>query len=74
MNNKRVLIYGSLAIPIAILGMPLYIYLPTYYVESIGLNTATVEITLFIARVLDVIADPFIGRALIDILVKKVLF
>lgn len=63
MNNKRVLIYGSLAIPIAILGMPLYIYLPTYYVESIGLNTAIVGITLFIARVLDMIADPFIGRA-----------
>ena len=61
--NSRVISYGIFAIPIAILGMPLYIYLPTFYVEYIGLNTAIVGITLFIARVLDMIADPFIGRA-----------
>ncbi|MGA1932193.1 MFS transporter [Arcobacter sp. YIC-464] len=62
MTNKRVLNYGVLAIPIAILGMPLYIYLPTFYVQDIGLNTALVAALLFFARLLDMFADPFIGN------------
>ena len=58
----RTLIYGVLAIPIAFLGLPLYIYLPTFYVSTVQLDVAMVGIVLFFARIIDMIADPFIGR------------
>lgn len=62
LKNKTVFYYGIIGIPIAFLGFPLYIYLPTFYVETIGLNIASVGIILFIARLIDMFADPFIGQ------------
>mgnify|MGYP000268282757 CR=1 FL=1 len=47
--------------PLAILGVPLYIYLPTYYATNINLSLSSVGILLFIARLTDVISDPFFG-------------
>jgi len=58
---KSLLIYGSLAAPLAMLGLPLYIYLPTYYSQTIGMDIAIVGIVLFLARLSDVFIDPFIG-------------
>ena len=62
LKSKEVFLYGILGIPIAFLGFPLYIYLPTFYVEHIGLTIGFVGYILLIARILDMIADPFIGR------------
>ncbi|PLY11462.1 MAG: MFS transporter [Arcobacter sp.] len=61
--NKNIakIAYGTLAIPIAFLGLPIYIYLPNFYVNEIGLNVALVGIALFLSRLLDMISDPFIG-------------
>jgi len=61
-SNIRTIVYGILAIPIAFLGLPLYIYLPNFYVNEVGLNVAIVGIVLFLSRLVDMIADPFIGR------------
>ncbi|QKJ23033.1 MFS transporter [Poseidonibacter lekithochrous] len=69
-NLLRVLTYGILAIPIAFLGLPLYIYLPNFYVNEVGMNVAVVGAVLFIARLLDMLADPFIGR-LSDTRIKR---
>ena len=57
-----VFLYGILGIPIAFLGFPLYIYLPTFYVEHIGLSVGVVGFILLFARLADMILDPFIGR------------
>lgn len=62
LKSKAILLYGILGIPIAFLGFPLYIYLPSFYVENIGLNIGVVGAILLIARLIDMIADPFIGR------------
>lgn len=62
--------YGVLAIPIAFLGLPIYIYLPNFYVNEIGLNVALVGIALFLSRLLDMFIDPFIGL-ISDKYVKK---
>jgi len=61
--NKNIakITYGILAIPIAFLGLPIYIYLPNFYVNEIGLNVALVGIALFLSRLLDMVSDPFIG-------------
>lgn len=62
LKNKTVFFYGILGIPIAFLGFPLYIYLPTFYVQTVGLNIGDVGFILLIARIIDMIFDPFIGH------------
>ena len=57
-----VFLYGILGIPIAFLGFPLYIYLPTFYVEHVGLSVGLVGFILLFTRLVDMVLDPFIGR------------
>ncbi len=61
LNKKTIIYYSLLAIPLAIVGLPLYIYLPTFYVSDVGINVALVGLILFIARLTDVFTDPFFG-------------
>ena len=53
--------YGLPALPLAALGLPLYIYLPTFYADQLGLGLTLVGSILLISRVTDVISDPLIG-------------
>lgn len=62
LKSNEIFLYGILGVPIAFLGFPLYIYLPTFYVEYVNLNVGTVGIILLVARLLDMILDPFIGK------------
>lgn len=61
LSKKTIIYYSLIAIPLAIVGLPLYIYLPTFYVSSVGLSVTSVGIILFIARLSDVFTDPFFG-------------
>lgn len=61
LSSLTILSYGSLGLPLAMLGLPLYIYLPIYYTDSVGLSIAMVGILLMVARIVDMIADPLIG-------------
>jgi GPH family glycoside/pentoside/hexuronide:cation symporter len=58
---SRYWFYGLPGLPLAALGLPLYIYLPTFYAEQLGIGLAAVGIALLIARVSDVLTDPLIG-------------
>ncbi len=60
-DSRSYLLYALLALPLALLGLPLYIYLPTYYAQEIGLGVFGVGATLLVARVLDMLLDPIIG-------------
>jgi len=60
-QTKTNLIYGLLAIPLAIIGTPIYIYLPTYYSTTVGLSIGAVGAVLFLSRLGDVISDPIVG-------------
>jgi len=47
----RVLVaYGAPALPLAALGLPVFIHLPTFYATSMGLGFATVGAILLFAR------------------------
>ena len=59
---KTLLAYGALGLPLAALNLPLYVYLPAFYAEEIGLGLTTVGLVLFAARLLDTITDPVIGE------------
>ncbi len=53
------LVYGLPGLPLAMLGLPLYMYLPSHYAGYLGL--ATVGAVLLLARLWDVITDPVVG-------------
>ena len=55
--------YGALGFALSVVGIPLFMYLPTFYATDIGLDVATVGMILLVARSLDMILDPLIGHA-----------
>ncbi|MDJ0895107.1 MAG: MFS transporter [Alphaproteobacteria bacterium] len=55
------LFYSLPALPMAMLGLPMYVYVPTFYADGLGLGLASVGAVLLAARLLDVITDPLIG-------------
>ncbi|MFB4205332.1 MULTISPECIES: MFS transporter [Arhodomonas] len=58
--GRRVLLaYGAPALPLAVLGIPMYVFLPGFYGERLGL--AGVGTALLLARLWDVVTDPAIG-------------
>ena len=63
MFNSKVKLasYGVPAVAISLLGLPLYVYLPTYYAQNVGLGVFSVGVVLFFARVFDMFIDPLIG-------------
>lgn len=58
---KKYIFYALPAMPLALLGLPLYVYLPTFYAQDIGLGVFCVGIVLLVARLLDMFLDPLIG-------------
>lgn len=60
--SKKILIaYGLPGLPLAVLGLPLFIYLPTFYAETVGIDLAVVGLVLLLARLWDVVTDPLVG-------------
>ncbi len=62
LGTRQLLAYGALGLPLAALNLPLYLYLPTFYAQSMGLGLAAVGAVLFVARLLDTFSDPLIGE------------
>lgn len=62
LSKLKLFSYSLFAIPLAILGLPLYIYLPTFYVKDVGIDIVLVGLVLLIARIIDMFTDPIIGR------------
>ena len=55
--------YGALGFALSVVGIPLFMYLPTFYASDVGIDVATVGIILLVARSLDMLLDPLIGHA-----------
>jgi len=53
--------YGSLALPIATIGLPLSIYLAPFYAGEIGLPLAALGTAMLLARLADIVIDPIVG-------------
>lgn len=56
------LAYGGLGLPLAFVALPLYVVLPNHYATEFGIPLATLGALLLGARLLDAVADPWIGR------------
>lgn len=49
-GRGTLLMYGASGFPLALLGLPLYVYLPTYYAEDLGLGLAATGGILLLVR------------------------
>jgi GPH family glycoside/pentoside/hexuronide:cation symporter len=56
--------YGALGLPLAFLALPLYVTLPHHYAVVHGMPLAVLGAVLLGTRLLDAVADPFIGQAI----------
>lgn len=61
MTRSDYLAYGLLRAPLALLELPLFVLLPAFYADKLGLSLATVGAVLFLTRAIDAVADPAIG-------------
>lgn len=61
LTSGQILAYGLPGLPLAVLLLPLFVIIPTFYADDLGLGLATVGGVLFFARIWDVVSDPLIG-------------
>lgn len=61
MPLATLLFYALPAVPIAALTLPLYIIVPTFYSETLGLSLGAVGGAIIAVRVIDAVTDPVIG-------------
>lgn len=61
-TRGRLAAYGVPGLPMAILGLPLFVFLPTFYAEFTGIGLAMVGFILLAARLFDVVTDPLVGH------------
>ncbi len=62
LNARDGLAYGALGLPLAFVALPLYVVLPNHYATTFGVPLAALGALLLGARLLDAVADPWIGR------------
>jgi GPH family glycoside/pentoside/hexuronide:cation symporter len=58
--NKRIA-YAAPAFALAVVGIPVYVYIPKFYTDVIGVNIAVIGYLLLAVRVFDAVTDPAIG-------------
>ena len=61
LTRPTLLAYGLPGLPLAVLSLPLFVYLPAFYAEDVGVGFAAVGVALLVARIWDVVTDPLIG-------------
>ncbi len=56
------LIYSGPAFALAVVGIPIYVYLPKFYSDTVGINIAAMGVLLFALRIFDAVIDPIVGH------------
>ena len=58
MNRATLIAYALPALPLAALTLPLYVLVPTFYSETLGLSLASVGAALLFVRIFDALIRP----------------
>lgn len=61
LSTPTVASYGGVAMPLAMFGYPIAIWLNPFYAGELGISLAAVGSMLFLARLTDVVTDPIVG-------------
>lgn len=57
----RLFAYGLTAVPLAMAALPIYVHVPKFYADVMGLNLVAIGGLLLAARVFDAVQDPLLG-------------
>jgi len=60
-SPARLAAYGFLGLPLAMAALPIYVHVPKFYADTLGLSLAGVGAILLAARILDAVQDPLLG-------------
>ncbi len=60
---RTLFFYAFPALALSMPTIPVYVYLPTFYAESVGLGLTATGAILLAARITDVVSDPLVGIA-----------
>jgi glycoside/pentoside/hexuronide:cation symporter, GPH family len=58
---RKKIAYASPAYALAIIGIPVYVYIPKFYTDVVGINIILLGYILFSVRIFDAFTDPVIG-------------
>lgn len=61
-KNINYFFYGLLGLPLAMVALPVYVQIPAYYTQQLGLPLASTGLILFFARLIDTVQDPILGQ------------
>lgn len=61
LTRRQLLAYALLAAPLAMAALPVYVHVPKFYGDALGLPLALVGAILLAVRLFDAIQDPLIG-------------
>ena len=53
--------YAAPAYALAVVGIPVYVYIPKFYTDVVGINVAMLGYILFSVRIFDAVTDPVLG-------------
>jgi glycoside/pentoside/hexuronide:cation symporter, GPH family len=60
-SNWRLCGYALASVPLTMAALPIYVNVPKFYADVVGLNLAAIGILLLAARAFDAIQDPLLG-------------
>ena len=61
LNRWGLFAYAAYALPLAMAAVPVYVHVPKFYAEALGMPLATVGTILLACRLLDALQDPLCG-------------
>jgi GPH family glycoside/pentoside/hexuronide:cation symporter len=61
LSLRALLCYGLFGLPLAMVALPIYVYLPQFYAERTGMSLAAIGLALLAARILAAFVDPLMG-------------
>ncbi|MFA9217999.1 MAG: MFS transporter, partial [Sphingomonadaceae bacterium] len=61
LRTGALLAYGLLALPLAMVALPIYVFVPQLYAERSVLTLAQIGYALLVARLLAALSDPLLG-------------
>ena len=61
LRRRHLFAYAWLNVPLSIAGLPLAIYIPSFYATELGMSLAAIGWILMLARISDIVTDPLFG-------------
>ena len=61
LSRRDLFSYGVLALPLSMAALPIYVHVPKFYGDTLGVDLAVVGFILLALRALDCVIDPLLG-------------